>query len=91
MFAVCTKVLAYSGVHYIGIIGLNVIKANDYMNVILQVSMYIVKTCNISDFMYPGTSPGVSISGFFPTGRELRSCQTSTWRPEYCCWWVPVL
>ena len=35
----CTKVLAYSGVHYIGIVGLNVIKANDYMNVILQVNM----------------------------------------------------
>ena len=43
----CTKVLAYSGVHYIGIIGLNVIKANDYMNVILQVK-FSLDVCNYS-------------------------------------------
>ena len=31
------SVSIYNGVYYIGIVGVNVIKANDYMNVILQV------------------------------------------------------
>ena len=35
--------LKYYGVRYIGIVGLNVIKANDYMNVILQVSCDVVR------------------------------------------------